>query len=49
VFSREFALTAFGNWQFTAAKAERELGMNFRSLEEAWLDILQAERAALAR
>jgi dihydroflavonol-4-reductase len=45
VFSREFVLGAFANWQFTAAKAERELGMNFRSVKQAWLDTMEAERA----
>jgi dihydroflavonol-4-reductase len=45
VFCREFALAAFASWQFSAAKAERELGMCFRSLEQAWLDTLEAERA----
>jgi len=44
IFSREFALAAFASWQFSAAKAERELGMHFRSLEQAWLDTLEAER-----
>lgn len=46
VFSYEFAQAAFANWQFTAAKAEQELGMNFRSIEQVWLDVLAAERAA---
>ncbi len=45
VFCREFALAGFATWQFSAAKAERELGMRFRSLEQAWLDTLDAERA----
>jgi len=45
VFCREFALTSFASWQFSAAKAERELGMHFRSLEQAWLDTLEGERA----
>lgn len=45
VFCREFALTAFASWQFSAAKAERELGMHFRSLEQAWMDTLEGERA----
>lgn len=48
VFGYEFAQAAFANWQFTAAKAEQELGMKFRSIEEVWLDVLAAERAALA-
>jgi dihydroflavonol-4-reductase len=46
VFCREFALAAFANWQFSAAKAERELGMRFRSLEQAWLETLEGERNA---
>jgi len=45
VFSREFALTTFGSWSFSGAKAERELGMQFRSPEQAWLDTLDVERA----
>jgi hypothetical protein len=45
VFCREFALAAFASWKFSAAKAERELGMQFRSVEQAWLDTLEAERA----
>ncbi len=49
VFSREFALAGFANWQFSAAKAERELGMQFRSVEQAWLDTLASERAIAQR
>jgi dihydroflavonol-4-reductase len=45
VFSRELALTALASWQFSAAKAEQDLGMRFRSLKQAWLDTLTAERA----
>ncbi len=45
VFCREFAVAAFASWQFSAAKAERELDMHFRSVEQAWLDTLEAERA----
>jgi len=45
VFCREFALAAFASWQFSAAKAERELEMQFRSVEQAWFDTLEAERA----
>jgi dihydroflavonol-4-reductase len=44
LFCREFVLYAFGNWQFSAAKAERELGMHFRTLEQAWIETLQRER-----
>lgn len=45
IFSREFALAALVSWQFSAAKAERDLGIRFRSLEQAWLDTLEGERA----
>ena len=45
VFCREFAIAAFASWKFSAAKAERELGMQFRSIEQAWLDTLEAERS----
>ena len=47
LFSREFARAAFVKWKFSGAKAERELGMRFRSVEQAWLDTLEAERAAV--
>jgi len=47
LFNREFARAAFLKWKFDAAKAERELGMRFRSVEQAWLDTLAAERAAV--
>ncbi|MBW2129278.1 MAG: NAD-dependent epimerase/dehydratase family protein [Deltaproteobacteria bacterium] len=49
VFSREFALAAFSSLQFSGAKAEQELGMGFRSVEQAWLDTLNAERAIAQR
>jgi dihydroflavonol-4-reductase len=49
VFCREFALASFASWQFSAAKAERELGMRFRNLEQAWLDTLDGEREAARR
>jgi dihydroflavonol-4-reductase len=45
VFCREFALNGFAGWQFTAAKAQQELGVQFREVEQAWLDTLEAERA----
>ncbi len=45
VFSREFALAAFASWQFSGAKSERDLGMRYRSLDQAWLDTLEGERA----
>ncbi|WP_158856399.1 SDR family NAD(P)-dependent oxidoreductase [Lunatibacter salilacus] len=44
VFGQEFALAAFSSFQFSAAKAERELGIRFRSVEQAWIDTLEAER-----
>ena len=44
VFCREFILSAKENWQFTAAKAERDLNMQFRSLEQAWCDTIEGER-----
>jgi nucleoside-diphosphate-sugar epimerase len=44
VFCKEFILTAKDNWQFSAAKAERELHMQFRSLEQAWCDTIEGER-----
>jgi len=49
VFCREFAVAAFANWKFTANKAKRELGMQFRSVEQAWLDTLEAERMIAAK
>jgi hypothetical protein len=49
VFSREFAHSSFARWQFSAAKAKRELGMQFRSVKQAWLDTLEAERAIAKR
>ncbi len=45
LFCGEFARAALVSWQFTAAKSERELGMRYRSLEQAWLDTLEGERA----
>ena len=45
VFCSEFARIAFASWKFSAAKAKRELGMQYRSVEQAWLDTLEAERA----
>ena len=38
----------FANYDFSSAKAERELGMRFRSVEQAYIDTLEAERS-LAR
>ena len=45
LFCREFAVSAFVSWQFSAAKSERDLGMCYRSLEQAWLETLEGERA----
>lgn len=45
VFSREFALAALASWNFSGEKAKRELGLQFRSVEQAWLDTLAAEYA----
>ena len=45
VFCREFALAAYAHWKFSSAKAERELGLQFRSVEQAFLDTLESERA----
>lgn len=45
VFCKEFILAAKENWQFSAGKAERELHMQFRSLEQAWCDTIEGERA----
>jgi dihydroflavonol-4-reductase len=45
LFCHEFARAALVSWQFTAAKSGRELGMRYRSLEQAWRDTLEGERA----
>ncbi|MGB9522015.1 MAG: NAD-dependent epimerase/dehydratase family protein, partial [Anaerolineales bacterium] len=45
VFCREFAIASFAKWKFSAAKADRELGIQFRSVEQEFLDTLEAERA----
>jgi len=45
LLSRELALSSLNNEQFTAEKAERELGIRFRSAEQAWFDTLEGERA----
>jgi len=49
VFCREFAVAVFASWKFSAAKAERELGIHFRSVEQAFLDTLKAERTIANR
>jgi nucleoside-diphosphate-sugar epimerase len=45
LLSRDLVDSAFGSFQFSGAKAERELGANFRSAEQGVLDTLAAERA----
>jgi nucleoside-diphosphate-sugar epimerase len=45
LFSKELALSSLNNEQFTAEKAERELGIIFRSAEQAWSETLEGERA----
>ena len=47
LLSRELARSSMNNVQFTARKAERELGMKFRSAEQAWLDTLEGERTLI--
>jgi nucleoside-diphosphate-sugar epimerase len=44
IFCKEFILSAKENWQFSATKAEQELHMQFRSLEQAWCDTIEGER-----
>ncbi len=47
VFCKDFIFSAKDNWQSSAAKAEKELQMKFRSLEEAWCNTIEGERALL--
>jgi nucleoside-diphosphate-sugar epimerase len=49
VFCKEFIVSAKENWQFSAEKAERELHMQFRSLEQAWCDTIEGERELVKR
>jgi dihydroflavonol-4-reductase len=49
ILSREVAVAGGQKWAFSAAKAERELGVRFRSPEQAWLDTLAAERALIGK
>lgn len=44
VFSKEFLISAKESYQFSAAKAEQDLHMHFRSLEEAWRNTIEGER-----
>lgn len=44
VFCKDFIFSAKDNWQFSAAKAEKDLQMKFRSLEEAWCNTIEGER-----
>jgi dihydroflavonol-4-reductase len=45
--SREAVVNSYVCFRFSAARAERELGARFRTAEQAWLDTLAGERAAL--
>ncbi len=47
--SRETIAGSFICFRFTSAKAERELGAQFRGAEQAWRDTLAAERALAGR
>jgi len=47
--SRETMQTVHQHSLFSAAKAERELGIIFRSAEQMWLDTLATERAAAGK
>ncbi|MDO9084667.1 MAG: SDR family NAD(P)-dependent oxidoreductase [Anaerolineaceae bacterium] len=49
VFCKEFIFSAKENWQFTAAKAEQDLHMHFRSLEKAWCDTIAGERILIQK
>ncbi len=44
--SREVINASYGSFQYSSARAERELGAHFRPAAEAWRDTLAAERAA---
>ncbi len=48
-FSRESVSGSYVSFRYSGEKAERELGAQFRTAEQAWLDTLAAERAALKR
>ena len=47
LFSADLARAGFMDLRFSGAKAERELGVQFRDARRAWLDTLDAERARL--
>jgi dihydroflavonol-4-reductase len=47
--SREAVVNSYVCFRFSAARAERELGARFRTAEQAWLDTLAGERAALTQ
>lgn len=47
--SREVITASYACLRYTSAKAEQELGVTFRSAEQAWLDTLAGERARLSR
>jgi dihydroflavonol-4-reductase len=46
LFSREMAATVTAAYAVSGAKAERELGLRYRDMEEAWRETLAHERAA---
>ena len=47
VLNREFLSAGYAHWAYSGAKAERELGARFRSVEQTVLDTLWAEHALL--
>jgi len=49
LFSREMAAIVTAAHAVSGAKAERELGMRYRDMEEAWLETLAQEREAAGR
>ncbi len=47
MIASDLARAGFMDLRFSGAKAERELGVQFRDARRAWLDTLDAERARL--
>jgi nucleoside-diphosphate-sugar epimerase len=47
VLNREFLRAGYSHYGYSGAKAERELGARFRSVEQAVMDTLWAEHASL--
>lgn len=47
--SRESVNSAYVNFRYSSARAERELGARFRGADQAWRDTLAAERALARR